>query len=169
MEVCGMIFKSSMFAVLRIGVVATALLVFGGCAQEREVTPLGPRTAQWLGPERKVLMAWGGVREGDPLQVAVRDILTKKGLTPVDSDWPLHFTVVASKDNRTRADFERSPWRTADFVGRKREFIGDDQRCFILVNGSADRIASISIDYQWNYKDLNLDILTDCINFGFEP
>lgn len=161
-------FNFSMPALLRTGIAVAALLVLGGCAQEREVMPLGPRTAKWLGPERKVLMAWGGVSEGDPLQVAIRGILKKKGLTPVDSDWPLHFTVVSSYADRKRADFERSPWKTADFVGKKSEFIGDDQRCSIMVHGSADRIASVSIDYEWNGRNLDLDVLTDCINFGFE-
>lgn len=163
-----MTLNSSITALFRAGLAVAVLLVLTGCAQEREVMPLGPRTAKWLGPERKILMAWGGVHEGDPLQVAIRGILMKKGLTPVDSDWPLHFTVVAAKESRARADFERSPWRTADFVGRKREFIGDDQRCFILVSDSTDRITSVSIHYQWNGENLDIDVLTDCINFGFE-
>lgn len=148
---------------------ATAvLLTLMGCTGEREVTPLGPRTAQWLGPERKVLMAWGGVREGDPLQVAIRGILIKKGLTPVDSDWPLHFTIISSYADRRRADFERNPWRTYDFAGYKKEFIGENQCCFVKISASETSLASISIHYEWDERWLDVDVLTDCVNFGFE-
>ena len=163
-----MALNSSITALFRAGLAAAVLSVLMGCAQEREVMPLGPLTAKWLGPERKVLMAWGGVREGDPLQVAIRGILMKKGLTPVDSDWPLHFTVISIKGNRTRAEFERSTWKSYDFTGYEREFLGESHRCIVSVSASEVSIASISIDYEWDEHWLDVDVLTDCVNFGFE-
>ena len=72
------------------------LMVLGGCASEREMIPLGPRAAKWLGDERKLWVSWHGIDKDNPIKGEVVRYLNKNGI------------VISSEYSRTAMGFHYS-------------------------------------------------------------
>jgi hypothetical protein len=151
---------------LRAGLL-TVLVGLSGCATEREMAPLGPRTLAWLGAEKTILTQWGKIREDDPLRLAITDALRKKGVALVSSDTASRFSISAHRQEKTRSEFEDNPIKSSHSGMNKIEIIGDDQRCFARVNEDKGRTFSIDIIYGWDFNILDVRVAIDCLGFAF--
>lgn len=171
-----MIGRSSSRRLFHAGLATTALLTLIGCASPRAVMPLGPRATEWVGPDRTVKTGWSGndkadplrrgrLDERDPLRRAITEALMKKGVTLVESNQTTVFHIMSYILQRDMEWYERHPWISADFMGIRKEYIGDNQRCYVTFG--SDDIVSITIKYDWGGDNIDYDVLYNCIDFAF--